>query len=521
MSRPSRRRDRRERRERREKASQIPRLPWRNITNPYSPIEVLSADQIEAIHAASLQVLSEIGMKVLGEDARRRLAEAGAQVDDDERMVRCDPAMVEETVALAPPAFTIRARNPAKSVTVGGNHVNFGPVGGPSFVTDLDRGRRAGTFDEMCDFLRLLQSLDIIHLGGAGSFEPLDLPADTRHLDRYYAAATLHDKVWGANLLGGYRARDGLEMQCLLHGIAYEDLPDNVVTMGNINTNSPRQLDGNMSAGLTELALAGQPVVITPFTLLGAMAPTTIAGALTQQNAEALFGIMLCQLIRPGTPVVYGGFTSNVDMKSGAPAFGTPEYVKATQAGAQLARRYNVPFRSSSTNASNVVDAQAAYESEMSIWAAVMGHTNLVFHAGGWLEGGLTASFEKLIIDAEMLQMMAEYMTPLTVDDATLAVDAIAEVQPGGHFFGSQPHPGALRLAPFTSPIVSDWRNFETWEETGSLTATQRANGIWKQLLAEYEQPPLDEGIRESLEAYVAKRKQAIAEGPDLLDYDM
>jgi trimethylamine--corrinoid protein Co-methyltransferase len=520
MSRSTRRRDRRERKERRERATQVPRLPWRNLTNPYPPIEVISADQVEAIHAASLRVLAEIGMKVLSQSARDRLVAAGAEVNHDERMVCCDPAMVEEYMALAPSRFTVEARNPGKSVIVGDNHVNFGPVGGPSFVSDLDRGRRAGTFEEMCDFLRVLQSLDIVHLGGAGSFEPLDLPAETRHLDRYYAAATLHDKTWSANLLGGYRARDALEMQCIVHGIGYEDLPGHVVTMGNINTNSPRQLDGNMSDGLTELALAGQPVVVTPFTLLGAMAPTTIAGALTQQNAEALFGMMLCQIIRPGTPVVYGGFTSNVDMKSGAPAFGTPEYVKATQAGAQLARRYKVPFRSSSTNASNVVDAQAAYESEMSLWAAVMGHTNIVFHAGGWLEGGLTASFEKLIVDAEMLQMMAEYLTPVTVDEETLAVDAIAEVAPGGHFFGAT-HTLARYENAFYEPLVSDWRNFEAWQEAGSLTATQRANTIWKQLLAEYEPPPLDPGIREALEDYVARRKQAINTGGELLDYDM
>jgi trimethylamine--corrinoid protein Co-methyltransferase len=517
MSRSTRRRDRRERRE---KATQVPRLPWRNLTNPYPPIEVLSADQVEAIHSASLRVLAEIGMKVLSQSARDRLAAAGAEVNDGDRMVRCDPAMVEETMTLAPSRFTVKARNPGKSVTVGDNHVVFGPVGGPSFVSDLDRGRRAGTFEEMCDFLKVLHSLDIVHLGGIGSFEPLDLPAETRHLDRNYAAVTLHDKIWSANLLGGYRARDALEMQCIVHGIGYEDLPNHVVTMGNINTNSPRQLDGNMSAGLTELALAGQPVVVTPFTLLGAMAPTTIAGALTQQNAEALFGMMLCQIIRPGTPVVYGGFTSNVDMKSGAPAFGTPEYVKATQAGAQLARRYNVPFRSSSTNASNVVDAQAAYESEMSLWAAVMGHANIVFHAGGWLEGGLTASFEKLIIDAEMLQMMAEYLTPVTVNEDTLAVDAIAEVAPGGHFFGAT-HTLARYENAFYEPLVSDWRNFEAWQENGSLTATQRANTIWKQLLAEYEPPPLDPGIREALEDFVSRRKEAINAGGDLLDYDM
>jgi trimethylamine--corrinoid protein Co-methyltransferase len=517
MSRATRRR---ERAERREKASQVPRLPWRNLTNPYPPLEVLSADQVEAIHGASLTVLSEIGMKVLSQGARDRLAAAGAQVDNESRMVRCDPAMIGEYMAHAPARFTLKARNPAKTITVGDNHVNFSAVGGPSFVSDMDRGRRAGTFEEMCDFLRVLHGLDIVHIGGTGSFEPLDLPADTRHLDKYYAAITLHDKHWGAYLLGGYRARDALAMQCIVHGIDHGDLPDQPVVMGNINTNSPRQLDGNMSDGLTELALAGQPVVVTPFTLLGAMAPTTIAGALTQQNAEALFGMTLCQIIRPGTPVVYGGFTSNVDMKSGAPAFGTPEYVKATQAGAQLARRYKVPFRASSTNASNIVDAQAAYESEMSLWAAVMGHTNLVFHAGGWLEGGLTASFEKLIVDAEMLQMMAEVLAPVVVDEDTLAVDAIAEVPPGGHFFGAT-HTLARYENAFYEPMVSDWRNFETWEEDGGLTATQRANTIWKQLVAEYEPPPLDLAVKEELEEYVARRKQTISAGEDPLDYDM
>jgi len=511
MSRPTRRRDRRARRA---QASRVPRLAWRNLVNPYPPIEVLSSDQIEAIHTASLRVLAEIGMKVLGVDARNRLAAAGAEVDHGEMIVHCDPAMVEEHMAAAPRRFSIAARNPAKTITLGDNHVNFNAVGGPSFVSDLDRGRRAGTFEEMCDFLRVVQMLDILHLGGTGSFEPMELPAETRHLDKYLAAIRLHDKVWGAWLLGGFRARDALEMLCIVHGIGYEDLPARPVVIGNINTNSPRQLDASMSDGLTELALAGQPVVVTPFTLLGAMAPATIAGALTQQNAEALFGMMLCQVINPGTPVVYGGFTSNVDMKSGAPAFGTPEYVKATQAGAQLARRYGVPFRSSSTNASNVVDAQAAYESEMSLWGAVMGHTNLVHHAGGWLEGGLVASFEKLVIDAEMLQMMSEYLQPVVVDAETIGLDAIAEVPPGGHFFGAS-HTLERYETAFYTPMVSDWRNFETWQEDGARTATERANAVWKQLVAEYEQPALDPGVDEALEAYVARRKAEITADPE------
>ena len=503
---------RRRRRERRTSGTSVPRLPWRSIVNPLAPIEVLSEDQLETIHRASLRVLAEIGMKMLGSDARQRLQRAGAEVDHAEMMVRFDPGMVEEYVALAPSHFTVRARNPEKSVTLGGNHINFFPVGGPSFVSDTDRGRRAGTYEEMCNFLRLVHCFGILHAGGSSPFEPLDLPAESRHLDKCYAAVTCHDKIWSAPMLGGFRARDAMRMLCIVHGIEYERLPEQVVGLGNINTNSPRQLDESMSDALTVLAEAGQPVVVTPFTLLGAMAPTTIAGALTQQNAEALAGIVLTQVVRPGAPVIYGGFTSNVDMKSGAPAFGTPEYVKATQAGGQLARRYRVPYRTSNTNASTVVDAQAAYESEMSIWAAVTGHGNMIAHSGGWLEGGLVASFEKLVIDAEMLQMMGECLQPIVVDEDSLAIDAIAEVPPGGHFFGAT-HTMSRYETAFYAPLVSDWSNFETWEERGALTATQRANRIWKQLLEEYEAPPLDPAIDEELRDYVARRKREIPPG--------
>ena len=502
----------RKRQGRRPRSNDLPILKWRSLTNPYPPIEVLSADQIEAIHHTSLRVLAEIGMKVLSPGARKLYASAGAEVDETQELVRFDPAMIEELVAKAPAEFTVRARNPDKNIHFGANHINFAPVGGPSFVSDLDKGRRAGTYAEFCDFLRLVQSFDVIHIGGAGVFEPLDLPAESRHLDRYYAAITLHDKIWSASLLGGFRAQDGIEMVKIVHGMDDEGLKRQPVLLGNINTNSPRQLDGNMSDGLTILASRGQPVVVTPFTLLGAMAPVTIAGALTQQNAEALAGIALTQIINPGVPVVYGGFTSNVDMKSGAPAFGTPEYVVATQAGGQLARRYKLPYRSSNTNASNVVDAQAAYESVMSLWAAVMGHTNLVNHGAGWLEGGLVASFEKLIIDADLLQMMSEYLQPVVVNEDTLAFDAIAEVAPGGHFFGAT-HTLARYETAFYQPLVSDWRNFETWAEDGALTATQRANALWKQLLSQYEQPKIDPATDEALREYIARRKREIPKG--------
>jgi trimethylamine--corrinoid protein Co-methyltransferase len=274
-----------------------------------------------------------------------------------------------------------------------------------------------------------------------------------------------------------------------------------------INTNSPLLLDGAMADGMIEMARAGQAVAITPFTLSGAMAPATIAGALTQQNAEALAATAVVQIAAPGAPTVYGGFTSNVDMKTGAPAFGTPECTQAALAGGQLARFYGLPYRSSNVNTSNAVDAQAAYESEMSIWATMMGHANVIHQGAGWLEGGLTASFEKMIIDAEMLQMMAETLLPIEVNTDTLGLDAMAEAGPGGHFFGTA-HTLERYETAFYEPMVSDWRNFESWEEAGSADATQRANGIWKQMLKDYEQPPLDPAIDEELKAFIARRKE-------------
>ena len=485
-----------------------PSLPWRTIRNSLSPIEPLSTDEIESIHLASLRVLAELGMKVTDEEARRIYREGGARIDDDEEMVYLDPEMVEEVIKTVPPEFTQKARNPRKNVTLGGNHITFYGVGGPAFVSDMDRGRRPGTYAELCDYKKLFQTYDIIHYAGGG-FEPLDLPENSRHLDILLAQIRYTDKCINTSLLGSNRARDGLNMACILHGIAFEDMPDQVVIGGGINTNSPRLLDGPMAGGLIELARAGQPVIVTPFTLAGAMAPVTVIGAITQQNAEALAGIVLTQLVRPGVPAVYGGFTSNVDMRTGSPAFGTPEQTKATLITGQLCRRYQIPFRSSNTNASTSVDAQSAYESEMSLWGAVMGHANVIIHSAGWLEGGLVASFEKLIIDVEMMQMMAEFVEPLVVNDETLAIEAMREVQPGGHYFGTS-HTMERYDSAFYAPLVSDWTNFETWNEAGGLDSAQRANATWKQALKDYEQPPLDPAILEELEEYVAKRKQEL-----------
>ena len=498
------------RRRPRRAAPGLNQVPWRRLVNPFRPLEILSADEVEAIHRASLQILAEIGVEVLGDRTLEAFAAAGATVDRLTRRVRVDPDHVEALIATAPSTFELHARNPERNVIFGGNHLVFASVGGPAFVNDLDRGRRAGNFADFVDYVRLVGALDVIHQEGGGPLEPNDLPVETRHLDMYRTFAVELDKTWQCLGFGARPVDDALEIACLIRGVDRDTLLAEPSLMTIINTNSPLRLDGPMGDGLMEMALHGQPVVATPFTLAGAMSPVSLAGALAQQNAEALFLVALSQVVRPGAPMVYGAFTSNVDMRTGAPAFGTPESVQGALASGQLARRYGLPWRSSNATASNVVDAQAAYEAEMAVWGAVMGGVNLLYQGAGWLEGGLTASYEKLIIDVEILQMMAEVLQPLVVDDATLGLDAIADVGPGGHFFGTA-HTLERYETAFYRPLVSDWRNFETWQGDGALTATQRANAIWKRLLAEAVRPPLDPAVTEALDAFVARRKREIA----------
>jgi trimethylamine--corrinoid protein Co-methyltransferase len=487
-------------------------LPWRRLRNRYKPIEVLDEDGLEAIHNASMRILEEHGLEFLHDEALSILRRAGAEVDAGSRMVRFDRALIAEKVRLAPSRFTLHARNPDRNLEMGGDALCFAQVSSTPNCSDMDRGRRPGNWRDFVDLVKITQSLNILHCFGGYPVEPQDLPAESRHLDCTHAFITLSDKPWHAYSLGGGRIGDAIEMVRIARGVTCAQLSHEPSIHTVVNTNSPRKVDTPMLEGVIEMARAGQSVIVTPFTLCGAMAPVTLAGALAQQNAEALGVIAFSQMVRPGAPVMYGGFTSNVDMKSGAPAFGTPEYVRAALAGGQLARRYNLPYRSSNASASNAVDAQAAYESVMSVWGAVMGHANLVKHGAGWMEGGLVASFEKMIVDAEILQGMAEFLRPIEVDDGALALDAIAEVPPGGHYFGAA-HTMARYETAFYSPMLSDWRNFEQWREAGALTAEQRANGIWKSILESFEPPPLDPAIDEELTAYVAKRKEEIAAG--------
>jgi trimethylamine--corrinoid protein Co-methyltransferase len=499
------------RRERRlAEGASVRQMPFGKVVNRYPPIQMVSADEIEAIHHASLKLLRDTGMEIMHTESRELFKAAGADVDESTQRVRFDPAFIEEKIRTAPSSFTLQARNPARNLTVGDGSMIFAATGGPAFVSDLDRGRRAGNYADMCDYIRVIHSLNVIHQEGGCPCEPTDLPPDSRHLDFYHAAIRLTDKNWQCWALGGYRVEDAIDMLSITLGQSREELKNSPATLTIINSNSPLRLDIPMGEGLCAMSRAGQPIALTPFTLSGAMSPITIAGALTQQNAEALALIALAQIVNPGAPVLYGGFTSNVDMRTGSPAFGTPEYAKAQLASGQLARRYHLPFRSSNVTASNAVDVQAAYEGGMSLWGTIMGGVNLIEHAAGWLEGGLTASFEKLILDAEMLQMMRSFLDPIAVDEASMAIDTIGEVGPGGHFFGTS-HTLARFENAFYEPMLSDWRNFENWSESGAKTGTERANLIWKELLRTYEQPPLDPAIDEELEAFVARRKEEIS----------
>jgi trimethylamine---corrinoid protein Co-methyltransferase len=492
-------------------AAGIAQLPWESVRNRYPLLELLSADQVEDLHDTSIRILKELGIKVMGENARALFARVGARIDAD-GIVRIDETHVAEALASVPREVTLTPSNPARAVKIGGDCLVFGLVAGPPNVHDRVRGRRAGNLEDYRNFIRLAQYFNAIHLIGNQVTAPQELPANSRHLDTYLANLTLSDLSYHCTAIGRGRAMDGICMMAIARGATLEEMARVPGVTTIISVNSPRLLDDAMGDGLIAMAEHGQPVTITPFTLMGAMTPVSLPAAMAQQNAEALFGVVLTQLVRPGTPVIYGAFTSNVDMRSGAPAFGTPENAKANVIAGQLARRYGLPYRTSNANASNAVDLQATYETAMATWGAVLGGANLIYHAAGWLEGGLTASYEKLILDVEILQNMIEFLRPIRWDADELGFDAIRDVPAGGHFFGSA-HTMARYERAFYQPMLSDWRSYENWEMAGAKDAADRATVLWQQALADYVEPPMDPAIREELEAYVARRKEEIGDG--------
>ena len=479
---------------------------WQDIQTNLPPLTPLSADQLEAVHQASLQLLEEYGIEVMSADVRARFRAAGADVDEASMIVRADRGLILAAIASAPPVFRLTPTNPQRALTVGGRHIHFGMVSGAPNVHDIAGGRRSGNFEDYKKLIKLGQSFNILHFFGNQTLAPNDLPVSTRHLDTVFANLTLSDKIFMSMSIGAERVRDTAALTAIARGISLDEMADDPSSITNININSPRKLDVEMAAAAIAMAEMGQAVVVTPFTLMGAMTPVTLAAALTQQNAEALFAIALTQLARPGAPVVYGGFTSNVDMKTGAPAFGTPEFVRAMQISGQLARFYGLPLRASNANAANALDAQAVWESAFSLQGSCSGGANLIYHAAGWMEGGLSASFEKFVIDCEMLQQIIYTQRPIQVDASTLAVDEIAEVGPHGHFFGCD-HTQQRYCDAFYTPLLSDWRNYETWLDDGGLWAHQRAATQCKTVLKEYVEPPMDSSSREELVDFVDRRK--------------
>ncbi len=476
---------------------------WRQWKNPYPPVEQFSADEVEAIHSASMRILSEIGIKILSEEAHALYINAG-MTDAGDQVIKFDPDALMDLIALSPSEVVLHGRGEGRGVTIGGRNVGICTTGGTPNFSDIQNGRRPGTLAALDDLCRAAQSFDVIHMIGP-FVEAQDVAPGLRHYAMTKSVLTLTDKVPFVFFRGTQAVADAYEMIRIAHGLSAEEFQNKAVSYSVANSNSPLQLDHLMCRGIIDAALAGQLMVLTPFTLAGAMAPVTLPGAIAQQNAEALAGIALSQIVRPGAPVCYGSFTSNVDMKSGAPAFGTPEYVKAAFASGQMARRYGLPLRSSGVTASNAPDAQAAYEMQMSLWGALMGGTNLLLHGAGWLEGGLTASAEKFIMDVEMLQMFAELFKPLEVNDATLAVDAMADVGHGGHFFGTQHTLDRFESA-FYSPLLSDWDNFENWTDRGSPDAAQRANRIFNETIEAHVAPPMPADRQEEMEAFIARR---------------
>jgi trimethylamine--corrinoid protein Co-methyltransferase len=476
----------------------------RRIENPWAPVPSLTEEAVENVLDAAYRILEEGGIEFRSARALDRLRLAGASVGED-GLVRLGRDLVQHFMGLAPREFTLHSRNPAKAVHMGGRVVNFCTANGAPNVADRLRGRRYGDYASLCEIIRLNNALGAVQLSGGEVVEPTDIPVALRPVHMAYAHIANGDLVWAGRGIGRQPVLDAARMACLSRGITEDELAVDPSFYVITNSNSPRRLDEELLEGAMTAAELGQGVCATPFTLAGAMAPITLAGALALQTAEALAIIALTQMVRPGAPAIYGGFTSNVDMRSGSPAFGTPEYVRATLAGGQIARRLGLPYRTSSVNSSTSVDAQAAYETQFSLFAAVMAHGNLVNHATGWLESGLVASYEKIVVDTELLRGWAESMRPIDASVADLAVDAVLEVPPGGHFFGSSHTMSRFETA-FHAPLVSDWTNFETWREKGSRETAERATEIWQKVLRDYVPPPLDPGVDEALQAYIARR---------------
>ena len=478
------------------------------FVNSMPRYEILSGDAMATLDKGWRRIVSEIGIEFVKPEARTLFQEAGQKVEGEN--VFLDPDFILEQVAKAPAQFDVQARNPGNNVHIGGDHMAFSSVYGPPFVRE-GSVRREGTLDDYRNFARLAQTFSVIDSVGGVVAEPNDAPLDSRHLDMLFATMTLTDKMYMGNVVSGVNARDTIAMSEILFG-GRETLETTPSSISLINCNSPLRWDDRMLDAQFEYSAANQAVVLTPFLLMGAMSPVTVPSALVQQIAEALSGIALSQLIRPGCPVIFGSFLSNIDMQSGSPQFGTPESAVGLLCTGQIARHFGLPFRAGGgLNSSQLPDAQGAYESLMTMLPTFLAGTNWVMHSAGWLEGGLVSSFEKYVIDVQVLEMLQKEFTPLEITEESLAFGAHEEVGHGGHFLGAMHTMDRFRTC-FYRPFLSSSENFERWTRNGSKDTATRAGEIYRQKLDEFEAPPLDDAIREELLDYVNRRRRELGD---------
>jgi trimethylamine--corrinoid protein Co-methyltransferase len=471
--------------------------------------EILSEEALDVLDRGWRRLVSEIGVEFLLPEAVELLREAGQKVETD-TLVKLDPEFILEQVAKAPREFDLQARNPANTVHIGGDHMVFASVYGSPFVREGDV-RRDATMADFENFVKLSQAFPQLDSPGGTVVEPNDRPLDSRHLDMVYALQTLSDKPYMGSVISGPNAADTIRMGEILFG-SREAIEQAPASISLINCNSPLRWDDRMLSAMVEYNRANQAVVMTPFLLMGAMSPVSIPATLAQQMAEALSGIALTQLVRPGCPVVFGSFLSNTDMQSGSPSFGTPESAIGLLCTGQIARKYGLPWRSGGAlNASQTVDAQAGYEALMTMLPTFLAGANFVMHAAGWLEGGLVSCYEKFIVDVELLRMLEHEFQPLEVDEESLAFGAHEEVGPGGHFLGAMHTLERFREC-FYRPLLSSTENFDRWQRNGGHDAAARATKIWRETLEQYEPPPMDEGVRGELEEFVARRRAELGD---------
>jgi len=482
------------------------------LENRLPPLELMTPEQIERIHEASLAILEEVGIEFRDPVALQQWRDAGAEVED--QRVRADRALVMSLIKSIPASITLHARNPERTVELGGNRSIFVPMTGAPYLRDLDDVRRGPTLDDLANFHKLAHMLPALHSSAHHIVEPMDHPVAHRHLRITYSSIKHSDKTFMGMTTSGKNAEDVMRMCELLFG--EKQMNDHAVVTGNINGNSPLVWDQVMLSALRVFSRHNQPVLCSPFIMAGANTPASVAPAVAQLNAEALAALAYTQIVRPGAPAIYGHYMSTVSMKSGAPMAGTPEISLMNALVGQLARRYGIPWRTSSNlGGAKTYDAQAGYESATTLMAVLAAGANYIWHAAGWNEAGMHCSTAKFVVDAEQCAMGHRFASGVNWDDFDEALAAVRDVGPGGHYLGHRHTLDHFESA-FFSPELFDNSSIEQWQAEGSKEITRRALEHAKKLLDEYEYPALDPALDEALLDFIARRETEIPASDEL-----